>query len=145
MRRRSAAFAAGIGAEIEVTLGGQLDRDRFAPLPVTAKVRMLSDGHFFSERSRVPWHAGNSAVLQVGNHIIIATSRAVSLYDRSLFWAHGQEPRHFDAVVVKRSPSANITCSMPMPTHCSTLTPLAQPAPTSPILVTPSVAVRSSH
>ncbi|MEZ4678911.1 MAG: MlrC C-terminal domain-containing protein [Caldilineaceae bacterium] len=97
----AAAFAAGIGAEIEVTLGGQLDRDRFAPLPVTAKVRMLSDGHFFSERSRVPWHAGNSAVLQVGNHIIIATSRAVSLYDRSLFWAHGQEPRHFDAVVVK--------------------------------------------
>ncbi|MCB0122748.1 MAG: M81 family metallopeptidase, partial [Caldilineaceae bacterium] len=96
----AAAFAAGVGASIETTLGGRLDHDRFTPLPVTAKVRMLSDGHFFSERSRVPWNAGNTAVLQVGKHIIIATSRAVSLYDRSLFWAHGQEPRHFDAVVV---------------------------------------------
>ncbi|MCB0108143.1 MAG: M81 family metallopeptidase [Caldilineaceae bacterium] len=97
----AAAFAAGVGATINVTLGGQLDRARFTPLPVTAKVRMLSDGHFFSERSKVPWYAGNSAVLQVGKHSIITTSRAVSLYDRSLFWAHGQEPRRFDAVVVK--------------------------------------------
>jgi len=29
------------------------------------------------------------------------TSRAVSLYDRSLFLAHGQDPAQFDAVVVK--------------------------------------------
>ncbi len=96
-----AAFAAGIGAEINVTLGGQLDPGRFTPLPVVANVRMLSDGHFFSEHSRSPWYAGDSAVLQVGKHIVIATSRAVSLYDRSLFWAHGQEPQRFDAVVVK--------------------------------------------
>lgn len=25
----------------------------------------------------------------------------MSLYDRSLFWAHGQDPRHFDVIVVK--------------------------------------------
>ncbi len=97
----AAAFAAGIGSEIQVTLGGQLDRARFTPLPVRATVRMLSDGHFFSERSELPWAAGKTAVLQIGKHIVIATSRAVSLYDRSLFWAHGQEPRRFDAVVVK--------------------------------------------
>jgi len=97
----AAAFAAGIGATIQVTLGGQLDPARFTPLPVTATVRMLSDGNFFSEHSRLPWAAGKTAVLQVGQHCVIATSRAVSLYDRSLFWAHGQEPRHFDAVVVK--------------------------------------------
>lgn len=97
----AAAFAAGVGAEIAVTLGGQLDPQRFPPLPVRATVRMLSDGRFFSERSRLPWYAGNTAVLQVGQHIVIVTSRAVSLYDRALFWAHGQEPRRFDAVVVK--------------------------------------------
>jgi len=97
----AAAFAAGIGATIETTLGGQLDRGRFTPCAVTATVRMLSDGHFFSERSKTRWDAGNSAVLQVGKHTIIATSRAVSLYDRSLFWAHGQDPRRFDAVIVK--------------------------------------------
>jgi microcystin degradation protein MlrC len=32
---------------------------------------------------------------------LIVTSRAVSLYDRSLFLAHGQDPRRFDVVVVK--------------------------------------------
>ena len=31
----------------------------------------------------------------------MATSRAVSLYDRALFLAHGQDPRRFDAIVVK--------------------------------------------
>jgi microcystin degradation protein MlrC len=48
----TAAFAAGVGATIAITLGGQLDRGRFTPLPVTATVRMLSDGRFFSVRSQ---------------------------------------------------------------------------------------------
>jgi microcystin degradation protein MlrC len=33
--------------------------------------------------------------------VVVATSRPVSLYDRSLFYAHGQDPQRFDAVVVK--------------------------------------------
>jgi microcystin degradation protein MlrC len=33
--------------------------------------------------------------------MLVVTSRAVSLYDRSLFYAHGQDPRRFDLVVVK--------------------------------------------
>jgi microcystin degradation protein MlrC len=32
---------------------------------------------------------------------VVATSRPVMLHDRSLFLAHGQDPRAFDAVVVK--------------------------------------------
>jgi microcystin degradation protein MlrC len=96
-----AAEAAGVGATIRTTLGGALDPKRFAPLEVEARVRMISDGEFISESNGAIWHAGKSAVLQVGNHTVIATSRPVSLYDRSLFWGHGQEPRHFDAVVVK--------------------------------------------
>jgi microcystin degradation protein MlrC len=31
----------------------------------------------------------------------VVTSRPVSLYDRSLFYAHGQDPKHFDVVIVK--------------------------------------------
>jgi microcystin degradation protein MlrC len=95
------AFRAGVGATIRTTLGGRLDRKRFTPLPVEAKVRMLSDGDFVSESNNAIWSGGKTAVLAVGNHIVIATSRPVSLYDRSLFWAHGQEPSRFDAVVVK--------------------------------------------
>ncbi len=96
-----AAMQAGIGATLDITLGGTLDPARFPPLPVEATVRMLSDGDFVSESNGAIWHAGSTAVLAVAQHIVVATSRPVSLYDRSLFWAHGQEPRRFDAVVVK--------------------------------------------
>ncbi|MBI3959461.1 MAG: M81 family metallopeptidase [Chloroflexi bacterium] len=95
------AMAAGVGATIRTTLGGGLDRRRFRPLPVTAQVRMLSDGDFVSESNGAVWRGGPTAVLQVGRHIVVATSRPVSLYDRSLFYGHGQDPTRFDVVVVK--------------------------------------------
>jgi microcystin degradation protein MlrC len=95
------AMNAGIGATIAVDLGGTLDPARFAPMNVTAKVRMLSDGVHISESHGVPWYAGNTAVLEVGRHIVIVTSRAVSLYDRSLFLAHGQDPTRFNLIVQK--------------------------------------------
>jgi microcystin degradation protein MlrC len=41
------------------------------------------------------------AVLEAGNVTWVVGSRAVSLYDRSFFLAHGQDPRRFDAVVIK--------------------------------------------
>ena len=95
------AVAAGIGATITVPLGGTLDPARFPPLTVTARVRMLSDGRFVNESHGTIWEAGDTAVLEADAATIVATSRAVSLYDRSLFLAHGQEPRRFDLVVVK--------------------------------------------
>jgi microcystin degradation protein MlrC len=39
--------------------------------------------------------------LQAGKIVIVTTSQPVSLYDRSLFLAHGQNPEWFDSVVVK--------------------------------------------
>jgi microcystin degradation protein MlrC len=95
------AFAAGIGSTIHTTIGGKLDRNRFLPLPITAKVRLLADGRFQSESFGEQWDAGPTAVLEAGNFMLVVGSRAVSLYDRSLFYAHGQNPRRFDAVVVK--------------------------------------------
>jgi microcystin degradation protein MlrC len=62
---------------------------------------MLSDGRFRSESHGDEWFAGDTAVLQGGSMTLVVTSRAVSLYDRSLFLAHGQDPTQFDAVVVK--------------------------------------------
>ncbi|CAN5503316.1 M81 family metallopeptidase [soil metagenome] len=97
------AMTAGIGATVTVTLGGTVDPDRFTPLPVEATVRMLSDGRFINESHGTEWYAGNCAVLKIGKHVVVATGRAVSLYDRSLFLAHGQDPTRFD-VVVQKSP-----------------------------------------
>ena len=62
---------------------------------------MLSDGDFVSESNGAIWRGGPTAVLQIGRHVVVATSRPVSLFDRSLFYGHGQDPTRFDAVVVK--------------------------------------------
>lgn len=95
------AFEAGIGATITTTVGGTLDPVRFSPLAITATVRLLADGRFRSESFGEQWYAGPTTVLQAGTFTLVISSRAVNLYDRSFFLAHGQDPRHFDAVVVK--------------------------------------------
>jgi microcystin degradation protein MlrC len=94
------AFAAGIGAVITTTVGGRRD-PCFAPLPIRARVRLLSDGDFINESHGTYWHAGHTAVLEAEDYTLVVTSRPVSLYDRSLFLAHGQNPQHFDLVVSK--------------------------------------------
>lgn len=95
-----AAFAAGVGGEVRVGVGGALD-PRFAPLPIVGRVRMLSDGSFRNESDGATWRAGDTAVVEAGRRTLVLTSRPVSLYDRSLFLAHGQDPTAFDLVVVK--------------------------------------------
>jgi microcystin degradation protein MlrC len=96
-----AAFAAGVGATIQTTVGGTVDPGRFQPLPVTARVKMLSDGQFRSESFGWPWFSGDTAVLEVGPITLLVGSRPVSLFDRSWFLAHGLDPRKFDLVIVK--------------------------------------------
>ena len=96
-----AAHEAGVGATTTVPVGGTLDPGRFQPVTIEAKVRMLADGQYKSEYSGRPTDAGPSAVLTSGSITLVVTSRTVSLTDRSLFLGHGQNPRHFDAIVVK--------------------------------------------
>ncbi|MBU6237120.1 MAG: M81 family metallopeptidase [Planctomycetes bacterium] len=95
------AMRAGIGAEVTVSLGGTLDPTRFEPIEIRARVKSISDGVFRSESFGELWNSGPTAVLQSGTFTIVAGSRAVNLYDRSFFYANGQNPKNFDAVVVK--------------------------------------------
>jgi microcystin degradation protein MlrC len=95
------AFAAGVGATVRTTVGGALDPARFTPLDVEARVRSLSDGSFRSESFGWHWDAGPTAVLEAGEATLVVGTRPVSLFDRSWFYANGQDPRHFDLVVVK--------------------------------------------
>lgn len=96
-----AAFAAGVGHVVHVSVGGALDPQRFEPVLLQATVRLLSDGRFVNESHGTVWKAGKTAVLEMDNFTLVVTSRPVSLYDRSLFLAHGQDPQRFDAVIVK--------------------------------------------
>ncbi|HQZ11877.1 MAG TPA: M81 family metallopeptidase [Devosia sp.] len=100
-RAAEAAHKAGVGATINVTLGGYHDPVRFPPMAVEAKVKLLSDGNARRETARTPLRAGPSAVLTFGNFTIVVLSRSVSLYDRSLYYANGCNPPDFDLIVVK--------------------------------------------
>ncbi|MBP90076.1 MAG: microcystin degradation protein MlrC [Planctomycetaceae bacterium] len=97
----AAAFAAGVGATIRTTVGGAHDPTRYEPLTVEARVRSLSDGKFRSESFGWHWDSGNTAVIEADNATLVLGTAPVSLFDRSWFYANGQDPRHFDLVVVK--------------------------------------------
>lgn len=96
----AAAFKAGIGAKVTTTVGGAMD-PRYTPIEVTGVVHMLTDGEFNNEAEGEPWHAGDCAVLKVQNFTLVLMSKPVSLHNRSLYYAHGQDPKKFDLVVVK--------------------------------------------
>ncbi|MEO5951766.1 MAG: M81 family metallopeptidase, partial [Chloroflexia bacterium] len=95
-----ACFAAGVGTPVRLNVGGSLD-PRFTPVEVTGRVKLLFDGDMRSESHGEVWRAGNTAVLEAGPVTIVLTSRAVSLYDRTLFLACGQDPANFDINIVK--------------------------------------------
>ncbi len=97
----AAAHAAGVGAEIDVTLGGALDRGRFTTMPVRARVRSLSDGIARLETMKLGLDAGPTAVLTFENFTVVVFSRTLSLFDRAMYYANGLDPRDFDLIVVK--------------------------------------------
>ena len=95
------AHEAGVGASIAVTLGGTCDPGRFKPLAVAARVKSLSDGEARLETSGNKLDAGPTAVLEIGNIIVVVLSRTVSLFDRALYYSNGLDPQDFDLIVVK--------------------------------------------
>lgn len=96
----SAAFDAGVSEEITVPLGGTRDFTRFEPVPVTARVRSLHDGHFAYENGTAG-NGGRTAVLTTGSISLLVTERPVYVVGRRVFQAFGLEPQDFDLVVVK--------------------------------------------
>ena len=96
-----AAVTAGVGNRVTTTIGGQADPARFTPMTFEGVVSALGDGVYRSESDGLECQAGPTAVLTNDVLTIVATSRPVMLHDRSLFLAHGLDPRDFDAVVVK--------------------------------------------
>jgi microcystin degradation protein MlrC len=96
-----AAHRAGVGANIEVSIGGALDTKRFSPMEVMADVKSLSDGRARLETMKTELHAGPTAVLTFDNFTVVVLSRTVSLFDRAMYYANRLDPRDFDLIVVK--------------------------------------------
>jgi microcystin degradation protein MlrC len=97
----AAAHEAGVGATIKVELGGGLDTRRFKPMPVEARVKLLSDGEGRLETMGTRLDAGPTAVLTFDNFTVVVFSRTLSLFDRALYYANGLDPQDFDLIVVK--------------------------------------------
>lgn len=95
------AHGAGVGATIEVGLGGGLDAKRFSPMQVSARVRSLSDGRTRYETMKSAIDAGLTAVLEIGNMVVVVLSETVGLFDRALYYSNGLNPQDFDLIVVK--------------------------------------------
>lgn len=97
----AAAHQAGVGATITVTLGGAHDPKRYQPLPVTARVKTLTDGNARLETMRTKLTAGPTAVLTWDNFTVVVLSVSVSLFDRAMYYASGCNPQDYDLIVVK--------------------------------------------
>jgi microcystin degradation protein MlrC len=100
-RAAAAAHEAGVGATIATTLGGFYDVRRFEPMPVWAKVQLLSNGRSQLETMKISLDAGPTAVVTFDNFTVVVLSRTVSLFDRAMYYSNGLDPQDFDLIVVK--------------------------------------------
>lgn len=96
-----ASVAAGVGATIDVALGGALTPQFFAPLPVRAEVVAVAEGSYRSMYPPVPVNAGPSAVLKIGSATVVVVEHKVPQLEVSPFSRLGLDIADFDLVQVK--------------------------------------------
>ena len=91
--------AAGVGAEVTVSLGGKLPMPALAeqssPLELTGRVKLLSEGRYKATvaMSRgLTMNMGKTAVLSVGSVDIVVVSRHVEPFDPGCMRSLGIEP-----------------------------------------------------
>ncbi len=100
------AHAAGIGATIDVRLGGKTDDLHGAPIEAAAYVKSLTDGQFrlttpMGRGMRVD--IGPMARFQIGGMDVLVGSRRNQVLDDEIFLLHGIDVRRYRIVAVKSS------------------------------------------
>lgn len=106
-----AAFAAGVGAQLDLMLGGKTDDLHGYPIPIQATVQSLSDGQFVYEGPVETGREdtmGRTAVLAcAGRHDnvvqVIVCERRMQALDTAIFRSQEIEPTAQKIVVVKSS------------------------------------------
>jgi microcystin degradation protein MlrC len=101
------ALKAGVGARIEVALGGHTDPSLGAPVRARAEVMHLSDGNFRNDgpmNAGVQVALGPTAVLRLGDGIdVVTTSTRMHTIDLQVFLSQGIDPLARNVLVVKSS------------------------------------------
>jgi microcystin degradation protein MlrC len=98
------AMKAGVGAEIDVALGGHTDDSMGKPVKAKAVVKMLSDGVFKNDgpmNAGVESNMGPTAVLRIGGIDVVTISNRIQTIDLQTFLSQGIDPRAKDVLVVK--------------------------------------------
>ncbi|MCA0245391.1 MAG: M81 family metallopeptidase [Proteobacteria bacterium] len=98
------AIKAGVGAEIDVVLGGHTDPSMGGPVKAKAIVKMLSDGEFKNDgpmNAGVGTSMGPTAVLRIGGIDVVTISNRIQTIDLQVFLSQGIDPRTKSVVVVK--------------------------------------------
>lgn len=99
-----AAHEAGVGATIDVELGGKHDSRSGRPVHCRAYVRMLTDGETVIEAATGRgWHypLGPTALLLVDGLEVILFSRTVQTMDRTPLLLHGIDPTQRKLIALK--------------------------------------------
>ncbi len=100
----AAAFAAGIGGELRIAVGGKTDRLHGPPVPIAGRVRLLCDGewvHEGPENAGVPVAMGPTAVVRVGGVNLVLTSVKSMPGDLQQLKSVGIDPARQKIIVVK--------------------------------------------
>jgi microcystin degradation protein MlrC len=98
------AMKAGVGATIEVELGGHTDESMGKPVKAKATVRMLSDGTFRNDgpmNAGVETQMGPTAVLRIEGIDVVTISSRVQTIDLQVFLSQGIDPTTKSVLVVK--------------------------------------------
>jgi len=98
------ATKAGVGSQIDVSLGGHTDVAMGAPVKVKALVKMLSDGNFRNDgpmNAGVETSMGPTAVLRIGGIDVVTISSRIQTIDLQVFLSQGIDPTSKSVLVVK--------------------------------------------
>jgi microcystin degradation protein MlrC len=98
------AIKAGVGATIDIVLGGHTDPSMGGPVKTKAIVKMLSDGSFKNDgpmNAGVETSMGPTAVLRIGGIDVVTISNRIQTIDLQVFLSQGIDPRTKSVVVVK--------------------------------------------
>lgn len=99
---------AGVGAELEITLGGKIDMPSISlqpkPLKVKGKVKVLTDGHWVVHGpmyTGVEVFMGPTAVFETGNVQIVVVSLHHEPWDIGVFTSVGIQPQQKKYLLLK--------------------------------------------
>ena len=98
-------IAAGVGQEVEITLGAKIDPKTYGPsLKIRGTVEHVSDGKFIARgpmSKGVQFSMGPTAVLRSGGVQALVTTHNIQVYDLQVFLSQKIDPRACSAVAVK--------------------------------------------